>query len=69
MRSNSPGIPLEALFEPLFGTSFKHGKQKKLAVKLIQGFTLLFCSFTVVATPDIQTWQTENGAKVLFVPA
>jgi len=30
---------------------------------------LLFSSFTVTATPQIQTWQTENGAKVLFVPA
>jgi zinc protease len=26
-------------------------------------------SAAVYATPDIQTWQTENGAKVLFVPA
>ena len=30
---------------------------------------LLASSFTVAATPQIQTWQTENGAKVLFVPA
>jgi zinc protease len=30
---------------------------------------LLFSSFSAFATPDIQTWQTENGAKVLFVPA
>ena len=30
---------------------------------------LLFSSFSVSATPQIQTWQTENGAKVLFVPA
>ncbi len=29
---------------------------------------LMFCS-AVNATPEIQTWQTENGAKVLFVPA
>jgi len=26
-------------------------------------------SIAVNATPQIQTWQTENGAKVLFVPA
>ncbi|GMR00698.1 MAG: pitrilysin family protein [Gammaproteobacteria bacterium] len=57
MRSNR----LEKLFE--------YGKQKSLAVRLIQGIALLFCSFTVAATPQIQTWQTENGAKVLFVPA
>ncbi len=30
---------------------------------------LLFVSSSVIATPQIQTWQTENGAKVLFVPA
>lgn len=32
-------------------------------------FCLLSFSTAVVATPQIQTWQTENGAKVLFVPA
>jgi zinc protease len=36
----------------------------------ILGLVILLCSsFSVLATPDIQTWQTENGAKVLFVPA
>jgi len=30
---------------------------------------LSFCSLSVMATPQIQTWQTMNGAKVLFVPA
>jgi zinc protease len=38
-------------------------------MNLMQGIVLLFCSFTVLATPQIQTWQTDNGAKVLFVPA
>lgn len=32
-------------------------------------FCLLMFSSAVNATPDIQTWQTGNGAKVLFVPA
>ncbi len=48
-------------------------KQKRIMMNLIQGFVLLFFgltfSFTVAATPQIQTWQTANGAKVLFVPA
>ena len=30
---------------------------------------LILFSAAVHATPRIQTWQTENGAKVLFVPA
>ncbi len=30
---------------------------------------LLLCSFAVAAAPQIQTWQTDNGAKVLFVQA
>ncbi len=44
-------------------------RQKDLKMKLLQGFILLFCSFSVFATPQIQSWQTDNGAKVLFVPA
>jgi len=36
----------------------------------LAGLVILVCiSFSVAATPKIQTWQTENGAKVLFVPA
>ena len=53
--------------------SVKLIKQRRVTMKFLQGFTLLFFSltfsFTVAATPQIQTWQTENGAKVLFVPA
>ena len=30
---------------------------------------LIFLNSAVLAAPQIQTWQTENGAKVLFVPA
>ncbi|VAW50239.1 FIG015287: Zinc protease [hydrothermal vent metagenome] len=41
----------------------------KPVLKLGQGFALLLCSFSALATPQIQTWQTENGVKVLFVPA
>ena len=40
--------------------------------KLLKGFcffALVLFSVTVHATPKIQTWQTDNGAKVLFVPA
>ena len=37
--------------------------------KAITSLCLMFISAGVNATPDIQTWQTENGAKVLFVPA
>ncbi len=32
-------------------------------------FIALFSSSTLFAGPKIQTWQTANGAKVLFVPA
>lgn len=31
--------------------------------------SLLLFSYAVSAAPNIQTWQTSNGAKVLFVPA
>lgn len=44
-------------------------KKYRLLLKLLQGASLLFCSFAVAATPLIQTWETDNGAKVLFVPA
>jgi len=37
--------------------------------KIAGSFCLLLASVAVNATPQIQTWQTENGAKVLFVPA
>lgn len=35
-----------------------------VALLVLSGFSMI-----VHATPVIQTWQTENGAKVLFVPA
>ncbi|MCK4834087.1 MAG: hypothetical protein KAT12_04890, partial [Gammaproteobacteria bacterium] len=41
----------------------------KRLMRTIGLMVLLSCSATVTATPQIQTWQTENGAKVLFVPA
>ncbi|MFV2004063.1 MAG: M16 family metallopeptidase [Gammaproteobacteria bacterium] len=40
-----------------------------LRLRIISLLCLLASSFAVNATPDIQTWQTANGAKVLFVPA
>ena len=36
----------------------------------LAALAILGCiSFSVAATPEIQTWETENGARVLFVPA
>jgi len=37
--------------------------------KTISLLCLMIFNVAVYATPQIQTWQTENGAKVLFVPA
>ncbi len=41
----------------------------KNSLKVFASLCLMLISAAVNATPDIQTWQTENGAKVLFVPA
>ena len=38
-------------------------------VKIASLFFLMLSNGVVQATPEIQTWQTDNGAKVLFVPA
>ena len=38
-------------------------------LKVLSLLCLMLPSFMVNATPDIQTWQTANGVKVLFVPA
>ena len=38
-------------------------------LKIVSLVCLLLSNVAVQATPEIQTWQTENGAKVLFVPA
>ncbi len=49
-----------------------NNRRLQAVMKLFQlsGFLIMLSSsFTVAATPQIQTWQTENGAKVLFVPA
>ena len=37
--------------------------------KIIMLLCLMMFSVAAVATPQIQTWQTANGVKVLFVPA
>jgi len=37
--------------------------------KLFLLSVFMLVSANALATPDIQTWQTESGAKVLFVPA
>jgi zinc protease len=50
----------------------QHRKAIHLSASLMT-ITSLLClmvfNVAVHATPQIQTWQTENGAKVLFVPA
>ena len=53
----------------LLNASLESGKQKPLAMNLMPTVVLFFCSFSVFATPQIQTWQTGNGVKVFFVPA
>jgi zinc protease len=40
-----------------------------MAVKRFLLLGLLLCSFAAQATPEIQSWNTTNGAKVLFVEA
>ncbi len=40
-----------------------------LFLSVLLSTLLLVVSVSVNATPKIQTWQTENGANVLFVPA
>lgn len=50
----------------------KMSVQMFLPVKPAQFFAvlgLMLITVTVSATPQIQSWQTANGAKVLFVPA
>ena len=37
--------------------------------QIIGMLSLMLISFAVHATPEIQTWQTKNGVKVLFVSA
>ena len=50
--------------------NFSVNKSMSKAIVSLSGLLcLMIISVTVNATPDIQTWQTENGAKVLFVPA
>ncbi len=41
----------------------------KSMLKTITLFGLMLISIAINATPEIQTWKTEKGAKVLFVPA
>ncbi len=38
-------------------------------IKIISLVSLMLSSVSVYATPEIQSWKTENGARVLFVPA
>ncbi|MDT8282195.1 MAG: pitrilysin family protein [Gammaproteobacteria bacterium] len=47
-------------------------KQVKILYRgkqMVAVLCLLLLSSVAHATPEIQTWQTENGAKILFVPA
>lgn len=49
---------------------FYANKNMLKATLLVTGLLyLMVISATARATPQIQTWQTDNGAKVLFVPA
>ena len=41
----------------------------KILIKLFLSLSLLAVTIAVNATPKIQTWQTKNGANVLFIPA
>jgi len=41
----------------------------KVISKNVCLLALILFAASIHATPNIQTWQTENGAKVLFVPA
>ena len=38
-------------------------------IKIISLVSLMLSSVSVYATPEIQSWKTENGVRVLFVPA
>ena len=38
-------------------------------MKIISLISLMLFNVSVYATPEIQSWKTENGARVLFVPA
>ncbi len=38
-------------------------------MKILSLIFFMALATAVQATPNIETWQTENGAKVLFVPA
>ena len=50
--------------------NFSVNKSMSKAIVSLSGLLcLMITSAGVNAAPDIQTWQTENGAKVLFVPA
>ena len=47
----------------------KMGKALLHNKKILAFLFLVMVSSASVATPEIQTWQTVNGVKVLFVPA
>lgn len=38
-------------------------------MQIISLISLMLFNVSVYATPEIQSWKTENGARVLFVPA
>ena len=40
-----------------------------MVMRSVSFLLFLLPALSVSANPDIQTWQTDNGAKVLFVPA
>lgn len=41
----------------------------KNTMKVVSSIIIMLLATAVSATPNIETWHTENGARVLFVPA
>lgn len=57
---------------PLHQEKVMRFKYENLALNTVRVFSyicLMMLGFGVSATPQIQSWQTANGVKVLFVPA
>ena len=44
-------------------------KQGALLFSLFTGLLFLFIQSTAYANPDIETWQTKNGARIYYVHA
>ena len=61
---------IDKLMHYLFHCSAASSNGKSpMVMRSVSFLLLLLPALSVSANPDIQTWQTDNGAKVLFVPA